>query len=328
VGPVGTAAASGQVENQIAPGIAAAQLPAAGATGRAVVGTTAPRAEASTAGAAAAANWEALAQLGPRPVPFATPVGAWVAPARVLPGPEPAPLPAIILRRWAVQVLAGPALTYRVLGTRAVLATATPPVYTYPGAGISANTTADLAQLERPALGGGVQASLQYTFARNWDLRAGLGYSEFATRLALQQVRPTAFSRSPDSMTSTHRRDTYRFLTVPVRLGYGRNLSARWRVSLLAGLDAAFYLGGTTTEGSACACQPRTWGLSGSPYRAFSVGASLGGEVRYRLNERWALLAQPTGTYLLTPLSKRSTNYYERHLWGASALLGAAWDLR
>ena len=243
-----------------------------------------------------------------------------------MPGPEPAPVPAIVLRRWAVQVLAGPALTYRVLGTRAVLATA-PPLYS-PGVISNSNTPADLAQLERPALGGGVQANLQYTLTKRWDLRAGLGYSEFATRLALQQMRPTAFSRSPDSTTSIHRRDTYRFLTVPVRLGYGRNLSARWRVSLLGGLDASFYLGGTSTEGSACACQPRTWGPSGSPYQAFSVGASLGGEVRYRLNERWALLAQPTGTYLLTPLNKVSTNYYERHLFGASALLGAAWDLR
>lgn len=326
-----TALAPAPVERRTAAEIAAAQLQITGAAGEAAIGTTLPVVTSDVAGAAAptAASREALAQLGPRPVLLAAQESATAAtPARVLPGPDPAPVPAATLRRWAVQVLAGPALTYRLLGTRAALAAvpSSPPYY-YPTVVTTSTTTTDLARLERPALSGGVQASLQYALTKRWDLRVGLGYSEFATRLALQQVRTGNFSRSVDSTTSIRQRDAYRFLTVPVRLGYGRDLSARWRVSLLGGLDAAFYLGGSTTEGSPCACQPRTWGLTGSPYRAFSVGASLGGELRYRLSERWALLAQPTGTYLLTPLNKRSTNSHERHLFGATALLGAAWTL-
>ena len=327
----GTAAlAPVQVGSRTAAGIAAAPLQTTGATGGAAVGATLPVAQSDGAGATArtAAGREALAQLSLRPVPHAAPDSAWATPARVLPGPNPALVPTATWRRWAVQVLAGPALTYRLLGTRVALAAmpSSPPIYPSTVTTTS-TTTADLARLERPALSGGVQASLQYALTKRWDLRAGLGYSEFATRLALQQVRTGNFSRSVDSTTSIRQRDTYRFLTVPVRLGYGRDLSARWRVSLLGGLDAAFYLGGSTTEGSTCACQARTWERTGSPYRTFSVGASLGGELRYRLNERWALLAQPTGTYLLTPLNKRPTNSYERHLFGATALLGAAWNL-
>ena len=259
------------------------------------------------------------------------PAGLRNVPTRVPAGPEPDLLPAVRARRWAVQVLAGPALTYRHLGTASGLSYASPPPATPPATppvpAYQAVTANDLARLERPAPGGGLRVTLQYALTERWDVRAGLGYAEFATRLALRQVRPAAFPARLDSATGTHRRDTYRFLTVPVRLGYGRSLSGRWRVSVLGGLDAAFYLGGTTAEGSACACQPRTWGPTGSPYRMLSVGASLGGEVRYRLNERWALLAQPTATYLLSPLSQAPTATTQRHLFGATALLGAAWNL-
>jgi hypothetical protein len=98
-------------------------------------------------------------------------------------------------------------------------------------------------------------------------------------------------------------------------------------VGLLGGFDAAIYLGGTSTEGSPCACQTQTWGASGSPYRSLSLAASLGAEVHYRLAGPWQLLAQPTASYLLTPLAKPVSGYSIRHLFGATALLGVSYDL-
>ena len=307
----------------------AAKPKTAGTAGDATTGAPTPLAALGTVGTPVqiAARLETPALLRPLPIPLAQAAGWPGTPPQIPAGPVPPPLPKARTRRWTVQLLAGPALTYRHLTTNSQLAASPSPINFYTGSNNRTPSAADLAQLERPALGGGLQASLNYVLSERWDLRAGLGYAEFATQLALQQLRRAAFGAGPDSALGINRRDTYRFLMVPVRLGYGRSLSGRWRVSLLGGLDAAFYLGGTTTEGSACACQPQTWGRTGSPYRAVSVGASLGGELRYRLNERWSLLAQPTATYLLTSLSKAPTTYPPRHLFGATALLGAAWNL-
>jgi hypothetical protein len=242
--------------------------------------------------------------------------------------------PASFLPRWAVQVLAGPALTYRQLSSSSALsanpAPTTPSMYP----GQNSQSTASIAELERPALGGGFQLTVRRALTERWSLSAGLGYAEYATRLALQQVQAAhsnsvgAVAPRPDSSTtSIHRRDTYRFVTVPLRVGYTKPLSPRWSVGLLAGADVALYVGGSSTEGSACACQTRSWGLTGSPYRRVSVGASLGAEVRYRLNGRWELLAQPTATYMLNPLAQSTSAYYRRHLLGGTALLGAAYTL-
>lgn len=247
-------------------------------------------------------------------------------PVAVVPGPLTRPFAS----RWAVQVVAGPALTYRYLDTSAGAAAPTSPPFVYTAA------FTPVAPLERPALGSAAQATVRRTFGGHWSLSGGLGYAEYASALALQQVRSAAVGvtaasfRSDSAATTTgiHRRDTYRFVTVPVRVGYGWTLSGRWRVGLLAGAEAAVYVGGSSTEGSPCACQSQSWGFSGSPYRRLSVGASLGAEVRYRLGEggRWELLAQPTATYLLSPLANY-TPYYQRHLFGGAALLGVAFNL-
>ncbi|MBH8570951.1 hypothetical protein KB206_18815 [Microvirga sp. STS02] len=250
-----------------------------------------------------------------------------------LPAPQPvavvpSPLPLPFASRWAVQVVAGPAITYRNLNTATNLAASvtSPPTIVYIP---NNNTATPVATLERPALGSAVQVAVRRTLGGHWSLSAGLGYAEYASALALQQVYSTtsavANSPTPDS-TGIHRRDTYRFVTVPVRVGYGWTLSGRWRVGLLAGAEAAVYVGGSSTEGSACACQSQTWGFSGSPYRRYSLGASLGAEARYRLSERWELLAQPTATYLFTPLANY-TPYYQRHLFGGAALLGVSFNL-
>jgi hypothetical protein len=167
---------------------------------------------------------------------------------------------------------------------------------------------------------------------------AGVGYTEYATRLAVRLVPnsslapsnmiPDSSNRSaPGARTSIYQRDTYRFLTVPLRASYTWTTGTRWRVGLLGGADAAIYLGGTSTEGSPCACQTQTWGASGSPYRKVSLGLSVGAEVRYRMGERWEVLAQPVGTYLLMPLARPGINYPARYLFGGSALLGVSYDL-
>lgn len=242
---------------------------------------------------------------------------------------EPSAIP---LSRWAVQIVAGPALTYRQLNT-AALAYAITPAITNPSK--TQYTQTNVAELERPAMGSGAQVNVRRVLTQHWNLSAGIGYAEYGTRLALQQVRSAALTavnpnvvvNQDSAITSIHRRDTYRFMTVPLRVGYTWPLAPRWSVGLLAGADVALYLGGTTTEGSACACQTQTWGLTGSPYRRISVGASLGAELRYRLNGRWELLAQPTGTYMLNPLAQSTYAYYRRHLLGGTALLGASYTL-
>ncbi|ALW85683.1 hypothetical protein AUC43_11645 [Hymenobacter sedentarius] len=263
-------------------------------------------------------------------------LAAWPQPAAPQPVAVEQLLPPVpVLARWSVQATAGPAFTYRYLrgAPAAGNATGGPYVSAVPGASYPVASPNTVAELERPALGGGAQVSVRRTLSEHWSLSAGLGYAEYATRLTLQQVHATytvkAGSAGPDSSntTSLHRRDAYRFATVPVRVGYTWAPAGRWRVGVLAGADAAIYLGGSSTEGSSCACQTQTWGLTGSPYRRVSLGASLGAEVRYRLTGRWELLAQPTATYLLTPLARQATAFYPRHLFGGTALLGVSYDL-
>ena len=246
---------------------------------------------------------------------------AWPVPATPqLVAVEPSPQPKPLGGRWAVQALAGPALTYRHLSAASMASSPSPsppPIYT------SANfaATIPVAELERPALGAGAQVSIRRALGPHWAVSAGLGYTEYATRLALQQVPAAADSsirfvpQNPPTTTlaSIHRRDTYRFVTMPLRVAYTWTLTGRWRVGALVGADAAFYVGGSSTEDT--------------PYRRLSLGASLGAEVRYRLTERWELLAQPTASYLLSPLAPANAGYYDRHLFGGTALLGASFDL-
>lgn len=250
-----------------------------------------------------------------------------VAGTDTLPRLVPAPV-----RRWAVQVLAGPALTYRRLGAPAGAA---PPrvasLFDRTGA------AAAVATLERPAVGFGAQVQVRRELTGRWALSTGLGYHEYATSLALTTVVatggfPVNASVPPrnDSTTTRFRlRDTYRFLTVPVRLGYQLGAGGRHlRIGVLAGADVAFYLGGATTEGSACGCATQPWGRTGSPYRPLSLALSLGADLRYQLGPRWELLAQPTATYFLTSLARPVSGYAPRHLLGGSTLLGFSYGLR
>ena len=283
-------------------------------------------------------SFAAWGRLQPRsvallPVPLATPTV--LTPTDTLPHPGKA-----AVSRWAVQLLAGPALTYRRLGssgTSALQAIPSAPVNFYNQAGDRTSVAAQ----ERPTAGFGAQVQVQRVLNGRWTMSSGLGYQVYATRLALQTVpvsaaAPNSFPmnappRIIDStkIRSTNLRDTYRFVTVPVRVSYWMGVGGRHlRFGLLGGADAAFYLGGATSEGSTCGCTSQTWGPSGSPYRSLSLSLSLGVDLRYRLGPRWELLAQPTGTYFLTPLARPASGFAPRYLLGGSTLLGISYGLR
>ena len=250
-------------------------------------------------------------------------------------------------RRWAVQLLSGPALTYRQLGAKpGYEAASTADFYDLRGVATT------VAQQERPALGFGAEVQVRRTLSGRWAVSTGLGYHTYAATLAFRTtpVAASAFfagtaspPRVADSaaIRSYHLRDAYRFLTVPVRASYQVGVGGpHLRVGVLAGAELAWYLSGASTEGSACGCETRTWGRTGSPYRPLSLALNVGLDLRYRLAPRWELLAQPTATYFLNSLARpTATNSLNRpgrpaselaprHLLGGGVRLGVAYELR
>ena len=249
------------------------------------------------------------------------PVG-WPAPA----APQPmamvlSPLPVSVVARWAVLVLAGPALTHRQLGETANLALASPnnslpgpATYSPPG---------ELARQERPSAGFGAQILLRRALSGRWSLSTGLGYQEYASQASTSTTNANLFLRTP-APEYVHR-DTYRFLAMPVRLGYALwPAGGRLRYGLQAGADAALYLGGSTLAPNGSLT---TWNRGNSPYRALSVALSAGLEVRYHLTTRLNLVAQPTATYFLTSLPEPTAGQNSRYLWGVGSLLGISFDV-
>jgi hypothetical protein len=244
--------------------------------------------------------------------------------------------------RWAVQVVLGPSVTYRQLSAPATeaLALANPSA----AAGISSTTT-NVATLERPTLGQSLQVQLRRTLNGRWAVAAGVGYREYATALALRLHTTSSLTNTlptsaipvalPDSTVAgtVHRRDTYRYLTVPVQFSYALGARpGRLRPALLLGTELGVYVGGTTSEGTVCDCAARTWTPTGSPYRTLSLSLSLGADLRYRLGPLgrgpWELLAQPTAVYGLTAVARTGSGYYERRPYALGLLLGVSYDLR
>ena len=249
--------------------------------------------------------------------------------------------PAQVPRRWALEVLAGPALTYRRLGAAArpdypVPSSSSPTTNFYTRTG----TTTSVTEQELPTGSFGAQVQVRRVLTGRWSVSTGLGYQEYATRLNLRTVPATIRTISPTGVlvlnvadsakvSAVRLRDTYRFLTVPVRASYrlgagGRHLG----LGLLAGADVAWYLGGASAEGSACGCTSQALGRTGSPYRPLSLALSLGLDLRYRLGPRWELLAQPTASYFLNSLARPTMGFVPRYLLGGSALLGISYGLR
>ncbi len=241
---------------------------------------------------------------------------AWSQPALLLPSVPLATLtarpdsskPRQLARRWSLLVVAGPTLSYRTLGPAPTLAAGHP----------------DFARLERPALGLGAQVQVRRVLSGRWALAVGLGYHEYATRLALT---------FKDSVYSVHQRDIYRLLTVPVQLSYVLGApKGRLTKGLLLGIEPGWYLGGRSTEGADCGCQQQTYSATGSPYRTWSLALSLGLDLRYRLggaDSRWQWLVQPTGRYVATPFVRSdAVGFTQRQPWSLGLLTGFSWDVR
>ena len=215
------------------------------------------------------------------------------------------------VRRWALLVLAGPTISYRTLGPPPTLVAGRP----------------DFARLERPALGLGAQVQVRRVLSGRWALAVGLGYHEYATRLALS-VKDSSF------YNTFHQRDTYRLLTVPVQASYALGVpKSRLSKALVLGAEPGWYLAGRSTEGSGCGCEQQTYTSAvGSPYRSLTVAFSLGLDLRYRLGgagARWQWLVQPTGRYVATPFVRRdAAGFTQRQPFSLGLLTGFSWDVR
>ena len=257
------------------------------------------------------------------------------APVRLARADTLPPRPLATVRRWAVQVVAGPALSARTLGAEQRFYPAIPNSNSYPPANNSARNILSVSspENEQAATGFGAEGQLHRQLNGRWSLGTGLGYHAFATsqpvNVRVVYGSPYASTNRTDSVGTMSVRDTYHFLTVPLRVGYqlgsGR---ARLRYGLRAGADLAIYLGGHSTEGSAYGATSRSWGANGSPYRPLSLALSLGAEVRYQLAPSWELLAQPTLTHFVTSVARPSSGYVPRYPLAATALVGVAYWLR
>ena len=260
-------------------------------------------------------------------------------PARLARADTLPPLPVALARRWAVQALAGPALTSRTLGFGQLSYAAVSPT-TPPSTGPSNNpftrkaTSTWQPANEAAASGFGAEVQLHRQLSGRWSLSTGLGYHTFATSQTVD-VRvtygpPVATSNfRPDSVGSLQVRNTYHFLTLPLRVGYQLGAGhPRLRYGLRAGADVAFYLGGRSFEGTSPGRTSSSWGASGSPYRSLSLALSLGADVRYQLAPAWEIVVQPTLTQFATSVAQPTTGYVSRYPVAATALVGVAWWLR
>ncbi|MBD2768608.1 outer membrane beta-barrel protein [Hymenobacter sp. BT664] len=232
-----------------------------------------------------------------------------------------------VVRRWTVQVLAGPTLTHQHLGAEPASDPSLPTgIITYLDSIVN-----EFSRRERMSTGYSAQVQVRRVLTGRWSLSTGLGYQEYASQTTY--VASTSTSTPPilssgvfDMAPPSPHRSTYRFLTVPIRFGYALGQSGgRLRYGLLAGIDAALYLGGNSAGKEAV---PTAWSISGSPYRPLSASVSLGLDFRYRLASHLEVLAQPTATYFLNSLPRPLSGLTPHHLFGAGALLGLSYEFR
>ncbi|WBA42458.1 porin family protein [Hymenobacter canadensis] len=251
-------------------------------------------------------------------LPFAAALPA-VQPVAVAPQvPRPA-------SRWAVELLAGPAISYRRL---------------------EASDSASLSTLERPALTFAGQMQVRYTLTPRLSVSAGLGYATYGTRLNLLLQPPRDTSSALRPAQPLQQRDTYRYFTLPLQAQYRLGGQTRLRYGLTAGAALEMYAGGRTSGSTACTCsQQQTWSATNSPYRRLGVSLTAGLDVRYALTPRLHLLLQPTGRYGLVSIVAPGTTAPSpipppggnplppttlpaRHPFAAGLLTGFSFDLR
>jgi hypothetical protein len=220
------------------------------------------------------------------------------------------PLPRPV-SRWAAEVLAGPAISYRQLG---------------------ATDSASLSALERPALTFAGQLQVRYTLTPRLSMSAGLGYATYGTRLNLLLQPPRD---SAGTLQSVQQRDTYRYFTLPLQAQYQLGGQTRLRYGVAAGAALELYAGGRTSGNTPCTCsQQQNWSAKNSPYRRLGVSLTAGLDVRYALTPRLHLLLQPTGRYALVSVVAPGTapsltpSLPARRPFAAGLLTGFSFDLR
>ncbi|MDF7810873.1 outer membrane beta-barrel protein [Hymenobacter sp. YC55] len=234
-------------------------------------------------------------------LPFGEPVVQPVAVDSVAKAPR--------FQRWSVEVLAGPAVSYRRLG-----------------ATHDSTPGNQLRQLERAALTYAAQAQLRYAFTPRLAVSVGLGYTQYATQLNYVLRRRGA----NDSLLNTEeleRYDTYRYLTVPVQVRYMLGQQGRFQYSVLGGGSLGLYVGGRTSVGTACACEQQRWTSANSPFQPVSLAIKGGFEVRYLLAPGWSVLAQPYFQYGIQNISKPETGP-SRYPFVGGLLTGFSYNLR
>lgn len=211
--------------------------------------------------------------------------------------------------RWALEVLAGPTLSYRQLGPD------------------SAN---GISRYERPAAALAAQVQARYALTPRLFLAGGIGYAEYRTQfnLLLQQ------QQRRDSITVTRavkQRDVYRYFTVPVQVQYQLGGQGRLQYEAQAGASLDVYAGGRTSGSTACTCeQQQNWSSAGAPYRRLGLSLTAGLGVRYALTPRLTLLAQPMGRYSVLSVSdtNTSTALPARRPFAVGLLTGFSLNLR
>ncbi|WP_055562449.1 outer membrane beta-barrel protein [Hymenobacter sp. AT01-02] len=139
-------------------------------------------------------------------------------------------------QNWSVQLLAGPTLSYRTLGSGAQ----------------------QVEELERPAAGFGGQLSLTRTITPRFSVSGGLGYARFASRLHLRIQKPASLTAAASSRTVDFR-NYFRLFTLPLEAQYQVGSTHRWRYGVQAGAVPALLFSARTTEGTACNCQQQQW---------------------------------------------------------------------
>jgi hypothetical protein len=254
------------------------------------------------------AEWPALAPAAPQPL-------------RV----QHSATPHLPAARWVLYTLAGPALTGVSLGAAPKLAGTVP-----------TNVINTVTEDERPAASGSIQFSLRRNLGAHWSLGAGLGAAAYATEATLSQRLLGSPAGAGSSLDPLGRNDstiivkqyrkTYETFTLPLRVGYAWQPGTRWQLGLLAGADALLLA--RVNETWTLPTQTANNISSSADYRRFGLGTSLGLEAGYHLSPRCLLVAQPTFTYQLTALQKDRDGVAPRHLWGASLLLGMAYEFR
>jgi len=260
-----------------------------------------PEAAGSPASAPSSASSSALAATpysGMQPLLVWLQVPAWPAPQLSYVAVPEKQQPA--KPKWALQVLAGPAVSYRKLGANA----------------------RRVEQLERPAAGYGAQFGVARSINPRLSVSAGIGYAEMATSLFLRVQK--ADSLPPATVRF---RDYYRLLTAPVEAHYLLGNSTRWRYGIQGGVAPALLLSARTTEGGACNCQQQQWQPSDSTqFRRINLTLTAGAFAGYQAAPGLWLTLRPQAQYFLNSITEPTSGRAASHPWSVGVQGGISFD--